>query len=184
MGHSYSSSIPCVCTIYHCGTLLGGYVNTSVSVQMQITLPEIDGFLASRQHAQHCRRLHIPTPCNASSVVRQQPDYSARYTAHHQQQPRSLHIHRSAHSPKWFGSKKFAIPSLIAYSCPQFSHSNFPSVTCVSSSNVCRSFNTFSSVSKSLPSGFVQGTVVNPSCFDNHRLSAWGCPEALLGKRG
>ena len=41
--------------------------------------------------------------------------------------------------PKWPGSKKFAIPSLIRYSCPQLPHTSFPSRTSVSSSRVCRS---------------------------------------------
>jgi len=61
----------------------------------------------------------------------------------------------------------------MAYSCPQFPHTNFPSVTCVSNSNVCRSLNIFSSLTtvspegskgSKGPEGLEIGTVVKPSC--------------------
>lgn len=48
-------------------------------------------------------------------------------------------------SPRWLGSKKFAIPSLILYSCPQFPHTSFPSRTSVSRRRVCNSRSVFSS---------------------------------------
>jgi hypothetical protein len=40
----------------------------------------------------------------------------------------------------WLGSKKFAIPSFTAYSCPQFPHTNLPLKIDVSMSKVCKSF--------------------------------------------
>lgn len=48
-------------------------------------------------------------------------------------------------SPRWLGSKKFAIPSLILYSCPQLPHTSLPSITSVCRSRVCKSRSVFSS---------------------------------------
>lgn len=53
---------------------------------------------------------------------------------------------------KCAGNRKFAIPSLIRYSCPQFPQTIFPSMTSVSSSKVCRFRIVFSSSSSSCDS--------------------------------
>lgn len=61
--------------------------------------------------------------------------------------PSTVRYFASHSHTRWLGSKKFAIPSLILYSCPQFPHTSFPSFTSVSSSSVCRSRRVFSSSS-------------------------------------
>ena len=53
---------------------------------------------------------------------------------------------------KCAGNKKFAMPSLTAYSCPQFPHTSFPLTICVSNNSVCNFFKSSSSIS-SIPSG-------------------------------
>ena len=79
-------------------------------------------------------------------------------------------IHPANPSPKyrtaqtrWFGSKKFAIPSLTRYSCPQFPHTSIPSLTLVSNNSVCSSLIIFSSFSSSSFVGAVGGRVGKPS---------------------
>ena len=79
-------------------------------------------------------------------------------------------IHPANPSPKyrtaqtrWFGSKKFAIPSLTRYSCPQFPHTSIPSLTLVSNNSVCSSLIIFSSFSSSSFVGAVGGWVGKPS---------------------
>ena len=65
--------------------------------------------------------------------------------------------------PRWLGRRKFAIPSLIMYSWPQFPHANLPSITWVSRSNRCKSLSVCSLLSAS-PSGLVSGIGGKPSC--------------------
>lgn len=76
---------------------------------------------------------------------------------------------------KWFGSKKFGIPSLIWYSCWQFPQTSFPSLICVSINRLCNSFSIFSSPSSSSFVGGVGGRLGNPSYIRNiscqHSLS-------------
>lgn len=65
------------------------------------------------------------------------------------------------YSPKWLGSRKLAIPSLIWYSWPQFAQQSFPSITCVSISSLCRSLSIVSSTWSSL--GLMFDISGNPS---------------------
>ena len=66
---------------------------------------------------------------------------------------------------KWFGSRKFAIPSLMANACPQFPHIKLPSLICVSSNKVCNSCVIFSFCCNSSTVGAVAGRGGNPNYF-------------------
>lgn len=78
----------------------------------------------------------------------------------------TIPIQSSPPSPqtKCDGSRKFAIPSLIKYSCPQFAQTNFPFAIVVSISSACRSFIVCDSSScNSSDSGAVAGRAGRPS---------------------
>jgi hypothetical protein len=64
---------------------------------------------------------------------------------------------------RWLGSRKLAMPSRTAYSCPQLPHTSLPSTICVSMRRLCRSFSVFSSLSNSSAVGGCGGSAGNPS---------------------
>lgn len=64
---------------------------------------------------------------------------------------------------KWSGRRKFATPSLTTYSCPQFAHTSFPALICVSISRTCKSLSSCSSVARSSGAGAVGGSAGSPS---------------------
>lgn len=80
--------------------------------------------------------------------------------------------------PRWLGSKKFAIPSLITYSWPQLPQISFPSITWVSSSSRCKSLSVRSSSSAS-PSGFDSGRLGNPNCISSVSLDS---PKVFINR--
>lgn len=53
--------------------------------------------------------------------------------------PSELGPPTTASYTRWLGNRKFAIPSLIAYSCPHAPHTSLPSIMLVSINSECRS---------------------------------------------
>ena len=75
----------------------------------------------------------------------------------------SQHSIKPTLQTKWFGSRKFGIPSCILYSWAQFPHTSAPSLICVSKSSVCSSFIIFLSASSSSTVGAAAGSWGKPS---------------------